>query len=424
MGTWKMSAKEVKRVETLGLVRKGALTLVEASEVLALSYRQAKRVWRRFQREGVGGLVHQSRGRVGNRRLPARVREKALTLVKQKYGDYGSTLAAECLAEEDGLTVQAETLRRWRIAAGLWKSRGTAVHRMRRPRRSCAGQMVQMDGSEHDWLEGRGPRCSLMVIIDDATNWTYARFYPSETLAAAMDCFRRYIQWRGIPHELYVDRDSIYRSDRAPTAQEVLSGTGPLTQFGRAMTQLSIRLILAGSPQAKGRVERRHGVFQDRLIKALRRRKISRLTAANAYLDREFLRQLNARFNVAPANPTDVHRRVGRLNLNLIFCRRENRTVGLDWCVLYENRVFQLLRREQRLALVRRVVEVHEQLDGHIVIRYQGRDLAWREIHAPRRVPAENVLAAAAGAPLPPGAPAAAPFNPALKRKKGTFLLW
>ena len=390
--------------------------------MLALSYRQAKRVWRRFQREGAGGLVHKSRGRVGNRRLPAWVRAKALALVKQRYGDYGSTLAAECLAEEDGLTVQAETLRRWRIAAGLWKSRGTAVHRMRRPRRSCPGQMVQMDGSEHDWFEGRGPRCSLMVIIDDATNWTYARFYPGETLPAAMDCFRRYIQRRGIPHELYVDRDSIYRSDRAPTAQEVLSGTGPLTQFGRAMQQLSIHLILAGSPQAKGRVERRHGVFQDRLIKALRRRKISRLAAANAYLDREYLRQLNARFNVAPANPTDVHRRVGRLNLDLIFCRREQRTVSQDWCVLYENRVFQLLKREQHLALAKRTVEVHERLDGQIVIQYQGRKLAWRERHAPA-VPPAKIFAAAAGAALPPAAPAAALFTPALKRKKGTFLM-
>ena len=416
MRTWKLSAKEVKRVQVLTLVKNGNLTVSKAAELLALSYRQAKRVWTRFQAQGADGLVHKSRGQPGHRRLSASLRKKVLAVVQRKYADYGPTLAAECLAEEEKLHVHPETLRRWGIAGGQWKVRENKSYRTRRARRSCFGQMLQMDGSHHDWFEGRGPWCVLMVIIDDATNYTYARFYEGETMAAAMDCFWRYAKAHGIPHELYVDKAGIYRSDRLPTAQEALAGSGPLSQFGRAMKQLGVRLILAGSPQAKGRVERRHGVFQDRLVKALRRRKIASLSTANAYLDQVFLPQLNERFTVSAADPANVHRPAPR-NLQQIFCRIEQRQVGLDWCVLYDNRVFQLLKREQRLALAKRTVQVHEQLDGQIAICYQGRSLAWRERHPITGVlQAAKIFAAAAGVALPPATPAAASLNPALKR--------
>lgn len=415
MRTWKLSAKEIKRMQVLTLVKNGSLTLSKAAELLSLEYRQAKRVWKRFQAEGAGGLAHRGRGRPGNRRLAASLRKKALALVQRKYADYGPTLASECLAEEAAIHVHPETLRRWGMAAGQWKPRERKAYRTRRERRSCLGQMLQMDGSHHDWFEGRGPWCVLMVIIDDATNFTYARLYEGETMAAAMDCFWRYVQRHGIPHELYVDRDSIYRSDRMPTAAEALAGSGPLSQFGRAMKQLDVRLILAGSPQAKGRVERRHGVFQDRLVKALRRKKINSIQAANAYLDQTFLTQLNGRFTVKAAEAANVHRSAPR-NLQRIFCRIEQRQVGQDWCVVYDNRVFQLLKREQRLALAKRTVQVHEQLDGQIAICYQGRTLAWRERHVTTGVLVAAKLPAAPGAALPPATPAAASLNPALKR--------
>jgi transposase len=405
MRTWKLSAKEVKRVQVLTLVKDGNLTLSRAAEVLSLGYRQAKRVWKRFREQGAGGLAHRARGKPGHRRLAASLRTKVLAIVKRKYADYGPTLAAECLAEEDKLHVHPETLRRWGMAGGQWKPRERKAYRTRRARRSCFGQMLQMDGSHHDWFEGRGPWCVLMVIIDDATNFTYARFYEGETMAAAMDCFWRYARAHGIPHELYVDRDSIYRSDRMPTAAEALAGSGPLSQFGRAMKQLEVRLILAGSPQAKGRVERRHGVFQDRLVKALRRKKIHSIPAANAYLDKVFLHQLNGRFTVKAADSADVHRPAPR-HLHRIFCRIEQRQVGQDWCVLYDNRVFQLLKREQRLALAKRTVQVHEQLDGQVAIYYQGRSLAWRERHPTTGVlQTAKMIAAAAGAALPPATP-------------------
>jgi len=412
MRTWKLSTKEVKRVQVLTLVKNKHLTLSKAAELMELGYRQAKRVWKRFQTQGAGGIAHRSRGKPGNRRLAASLRKRALAVVQRKYADYGPTLAAECLAEEEKLKIHPETLRRWGIATGQWKLREKKAYRTRRERRSCFGQMLQMDGSHHDWFEGRGPWCVLMVIIDDATNYTYARFYAGETMAAAMDCFWRYALAHGIPHELYVDRDSIYRSDRMPTAVETLAGSGPLSQFGRAMKQLEVRLILAGSPQAKGRVERRHGVFQDRLVKALRRRKIKSIQAANAYLDKVFLKQLNKRFTVKAADPANVHRPVPR-NLQRIFCRIEQRQVGQDWCVLYDNRVFQLFKREQRLALAKRTVNVHEQLDGQITISYQGRQLAWRERHPTTGVlQTGKIFAAAAEAALPPAAPAAAALRP------------
>jgi transposase len=412
MRTWKLSSKEVKRVQVLTLVKNKHLTLCKAAELMELGYRQVKRVWKRFQKQGSGGLAHKGRGRPGNRRLAARLRARVLAIVKRKYADYGPTLAAECLREEEKLKIHPETLRRWGIAAGQWKPREKKAYHRRRERRSCFGQMLQMDGSHHDWFEGRGPWCVLMVIIDDATSHTYARFYEGETMAAAMDCFWRYAKTHGIPHELYVDRDSIYRSDRMPTAAEALAGSGPLSQFGRAMKQLSVRLILAGSPQAKGRVERRHGVFQDRLVKALRRRKIQSIQAANIYVDEVFLKELNTRFTVKAADPANVHRPAPR-NLQRIFCRIEQRKVSQDWCVLYDNRVFQFLKRKQRLALARRTVNVHEQLDGQIAICYQGRQLAWRERHPITGVlPPGKIFAAAAEAALPPAAPAAAALRP------------
>ncbi len=420
MGTVKMSGKELKRVEVLTLVKNQGLTLIKAAELLSVSYRQAKRLWRRYREKGSGGLVHRGRGRTGNRRLASRLRRRVLSVVARKYADYGSTLAAECLAEEEGLKVAAGTLRRWRIEAGMWKSRRAGVYRMRRERRSCFGQMAQMDGSHHDWLEGRGRWCVLMVMIDDATNETFARFYEGETMFAAMDCFKRYAKRYGVPHELYVDRDSIYRSDRMPTAKEAIYGTGPLTQFGRAMKQLSVKLIMAGSPQAKGRVERRHGVFQDRLVKALRRRKISSIQGANAYLEKVFLKALNGRFTVQAGSPVNVHQKCPR-DLDAIFCRIEERQVSGDWCVLYDRRVFQLLKREQRLALAKRTVEVREQFDGGVAISYQGRKLSWRERHGSPQMPESEKRAAAAGAALPPAAPAAAASASMRLAKRGHF---
>ena len=385
METIVMSRRERGRLEVLSRVRRGELTLVKAAEFLGIGYRQAKRVWARYQEEGDGGLVHGLRRRPSNHRADVEEKARIVGLYERKYGDYGPTLAAECLEEEDGLLVAPETLRQWLLTAGLWKKRRRrGPHRQRRQRKEQRGELVQMDGSHHDWFEGRRDWAVLMVMIDDATGAIYARFFEGETTFASMETFQRYVQRHGLPRALYTDRDSIYRSDREPTPAEVLAGQEARTQFGRAMEELGVRLILAGSPQAKGRVERCNGTLQDRLVKALRRARIDDLGEANAFLEESYLEEFNARFAVRPAKPGDLHRRLPRdVDLNWVLSDQEARVVQNDWTVRWRNRWFQLASANHKLALVGRRVIVCEQLDGSIRLRYRSRDLAYQEIASP-----------------------------------------
>jgi hypothetical protein len=399
-----MNRKERKRLEVLSRVKRKELSLVKAAELLTLSYRQTKRVYRRYLDEQDAGLVHRLRGRPSNRGTDAQQREQALTLYQEKYRDFGPTLAAEYLAKEDGRVLAVSTLRRWLIAAGAWRIRKKASkHRRWRPRKEHWGEMVQMDGSEHDWFEGRRAWAVLMVMIDDATNRTYAQFFEGETTVAAMTTFGDYARQYGLPRSLYVDRDSIYETTRDATTDEELRETGPLTQFGRAMQELDVDLILAYSPQAKGRVERRNGVLQDRLVKALRLEGISDLAAANQFLREKFLPEFNARFHVEPRRTANLHRRIPKdIRLDLILSFQEPRVVQNDWTVSWRNRCFQLTEANQKLALARRRILVCEQLDGTIRLLYRGRELPCVELpERPPRGPARP----AAVPPLP--APAA-----------------
>jgi molybdenum-dependent DNA-binding transcriptional regulator ModE len=377
-----MSRKERKRLELFSRVKRGELTLAKAAELAGVSYRQAKRVYRRYREESDAGLVHRLRGRPSNRGSDPTLREQALAWYRQRYDDFGPKLAAEYLEREQQLLVGVETLRRWLMAAGLWHTqRKRAVHRRWRERKEHQGEMVQMDGSHHDWFEGRRPWACLMVMIDDASNFTYAQFFEEETTVAAMTTFGRYVEQQGLPQSLYVDRDSIYETTRDATVDEELGETGPETQFGRAMRELSVKLICAHSPQAKGRVERRNAVFQDRLVKALRLAGISDLEAANRYLEETFLPELNRQFNVQPKGEADVHRKVpGDVRLGQVLSFQETRVVQNDWTVVWRRRRFQLTEANQKLALVRKRVLVCERLDGAITWMYQGRELAWDEI--------------------------------------------
>jgi len=377
-----MSRKERKRLEVYSRVKRGELRLSKAAELLGISYRQAKRSYGRYRESGAAGLVHRLRGRRSNRGSAEAQRERVLALYQEKYGDFGPTLAAEYLAREDGQSVAVTTLRRWLISKGLWSpKRKRSVHRRWRARKEHLGEMVQMDGSEHDWFEGRRAKAALMVMIDDATGRVYARFFESETTAAAMEVFQRYVEMYGLPRSLYVDRDSIYKTTRDATADEELQGKEALTQFARAMEELEVELILAHSPQAKGRVERCNGTLQDRLVKALRLAGISDLESANRYLEESFLADLNARFAVKPQAKADLHRRVPRnVKLEQVLSFQENRVVQNDWTVCWRHRRFQLTAANSRLALVRQQVTVCEQLDGTIRLLYKGRELAWEEV--------------------------------------------
>jgi hypothetical protein len=236
MGTLELSRKERSRLEVFARVRDGEVSVARAAGLLRMSVRQARRAWKRYRAQGDAGLTHGLRGKASNRKVGDAIRAAVLRLYREKYADFGPTLAAEKLAADDGHEVGPETLRLWLKAEGLWAGRRHRKrHRSRRERRACLGEMVQMDGSHHDWFEGRGPRCVLMVVIDDATGRVFCRFYESETTAAAFDVFGAYCRKHGVPRALYVDRDSIYRCDRQATVEEALRAASPLTQFGRAM---------------------------------------------------------------------------------------------------------------------------------------------------------------------------------------------
>jgi len=400
METLRMSPNERRRLTVMCQVQSGKLRLGKASELLALSYRQVKRVWARYRLEGDGGLVHRLRGRASNHRGSVKLRKRVLARYVKEYGDYGPTLAAECLAEE-GLEVGVETLRQWLKAAGLWSGQRRArAHRRRRARKEQFGELVQMDGSHHDWFEGRRGWAVLMVMIDDATGRVDAQFFEEETLTAAQTMFRDYALKHGFPQAIYVDRAGIYRSDREPTEAEILAGKEPQTQFGRGMQELGVRLILARSPQAKGRVERMNGTLQDRLVKALRRRKISDLTSANRFLEEEFLEPFNAKFGVAPAAAADLHRAVPpELDLLRVLSVQEERVVQNDWTVRWKNAYLQLPRASQAEPRVSvqpgAQVQVCEQLDGGVRVFAGDRELIWSvtrsEPSRPRRpVPQRN----------------------------------
>ena len=382
MGQLRLSVAERERAEVLWKVSKSSLSLAKAAELLGVSYRQVLRLWKRFQLDGASGLKHGLRDRVSNHRFDAGRRERVLELYRAKSGDFGPTLAVEYLGKLAGEELSEETLRQWLIEAGMWSARRRgAPHRQWRERREHWGEMIQRDGSDHDWFEGRREKASMMVMIDDATNWTHAKFFESETTSAAMTVFGEYVGHYGRPRSLSVDRASIDETTRDSTVEEALQETAPLTQFGRAMRELGVELILAHSPQAKGRVERRHGVFQDRFVKALRLQQINTLESANSYLEREYLDELNEKFPVAARSSLNLHRPLPRgLNLNHVLCYQEQRVVQNDWTVSWCNRILQLGAEHQKLSLARKKIMVSELLDGSIRLTWGSRLLSWTEV--------------------------------------------
>jgi transposase len=379
-----MSSPELRRVEVLARVKSKDLKLTDAAELMEVSYRQAKRLWRRYRKQGAKGLKHGSAGRRSNRAKPEKFREKVLRLIRAKYSGpvgerFGPTLAAEHLASEDGLEVDAETLRRWMLKVGLWsRERKHKPHRKRRERKAHFGELVQMDGSFEKWLEERGPAGCLMNMVDDATGTTLNRLGEQETTWAAAGVLRAWIASYGVPMALYTDWKNVYV--REPNAKERVSGAAPLTQFGAMCGRLGIRIIAASSAQAKGRVERNHGTHQDRLVKKLRRRKIASLAAANEFLQAEYLPEHNRRFARPAAAEEDYHGPApGKRALDEIFRMETERTLSNDWVVRHENRLYQV-KRESSYAPARSKVTVCEWEDGRLEIRYRGKRLGYEEI--------------------------------------------
>jgi len=395
-----MSTRELERVEVMGRVAKGGLKLADAAAILQLSYRQTKRLWRRYRQVGRKGLKHGNAGRTSNRGKPMKLRRRVLNLVKKKYSGseeerFGPTLAAEHLAEEDGIVVDHETLRRWMLAEQLWsRQRKRKKHCQRRERKEHFGELVQLDGSFDDWLEERGPRGCLMNMVDDATSHTQARMGKEETIWAAAGVLQTWIEKYGVPRALYTDWKNVYT--RQATAAEQLRGEVPVTQFGRMCQKLNIRILAASSPQAKGRVERSHGTHQDRLIKKLRRKGIDRYEAANRFLENEYLPAHNRRFARPAAQPEDYHgRKLTARELRLIFRLETERTISNDWVIRHEGRSLQLQPRQRRYGPTKSKALVCEWEDGTMEVYYRGDRMQFTEISEPVRKPS------------PPRAPAA-----------------
>src|SRR5688572_4323358 len=346
-----MSDREFVRAAILRRVLAGELSVREATPLLGVSYRQAKRLVGRYRAHGRKGLVHGNAGRRSNRAVPAVHRAAVVALVREQYGGgsargpgqrLGPTLAAEHLWSDHGILVPVTSLTRWMREAGLWsRVRRARPRHARRERKAHVGELVQLDGSFHDWFEGRGPRACVMTMIDDATGRTLLRFGQEETIWAAANLLRAWIAAYGVPRAIYADWKNVYQ--RAPTLNERARGETPVTHFGRMCAKLGITLIGAATPQAKGRVERGHGTHQDRLIKKLRLRDISDIAAANAYVTREYLPAHNARFALAPASAVEYHVPRDRRRLDAdIFCLESPRIVAPDHVVQYDGQSLQL----------------------------------------------------------------------------------
>jgi transposase-like protein len=385
-----MSQRERDRLKVMSLVLEGKRLQKEAARLLKLSTRQIRRLQRRLESQGDGGIVHKLRGLPSNARWDPLERQKIIQAYRKEFTDFGPTLAAEKLAQR-GLNVSHETLRTWLLAEGLWHPRRKRdQHRQRRQRRECRGELVQADGSHHDWLEGRGPRMVLVAMIDDATSQLTARFYPGETTEAYMDLLGRYLRKHGRMVAMYVDRDSIFRAeDKHPDDPRPT-----WTQFSRALGQLQIELILANSPQAKGRVERSFQTAQDRLVKELRIADARTIEQANDVLNKMYLPWFNRCCSVKPSSPNDAHRPLHpSMHLESILSPQVQRKVANDYTIRLDNHVYQLLPPAlpgQRGG----TVTIEHRLDGTLWMRFKKTYLAYHCLGPADRFPG--------GGPPPP----------------------
>jgi hypothetical protein len=375
-----MSKKEFKRLPILHKVMERRLTQVKAAEMLDLSDRQIRRIILKIKNSGDQAIAHRNRGKESPFKIPREEEDRIVSILEKRYFDFGPTFASEKLLECEGIKISKEKIRQLMIHHDLdypdRKKKGK-VHQWRE-RKHHRGEMVQMDGSDHDWLESRGPRLILMGYIDDASNEIYGRFYEYEGTFSAMDSFKRYIIKYGIPFSFYVDRHSAYKTTRQTNLDEDLKGEFAKTQFARALSELDVKIIFAQSPQAKGRIERVFETLQDRLVKELRLAKISTRDGANSFLE-TYLPKHNARFAMKPFKKSNLHKPVpGNLNLAEIFCIKEYRTIGNGYTFYWRNRIF--LIKNPSITMKKQRVCVMEQFDGEIVLKLKNKYLSFVEV--------------------------------------------
>jgi hypothetical protein len=380
-----MSREEIKRLHYVKNAEEGKISQVEAAKVLEISDRQFRRLVFKYRAVGETGVVHGLRGKRSNRRKAESLREKILKLYEKKYYGFGPTLLSEKLIELEGIEVSDEWLRQLLISdKGIersWQRKGRK-HRQWRERKADCGAMVQMDGSIHDWFEGRGSECVLMGYIDDATGRVYGRFYEYEGTFPAMGSFRHYIRKHGIPSSLYLDKHGAYQSKKKLTIEEELEGKEkPETQFERAVVELGVKIIAANSPQAKGRIERLFNTFQDRVIKEMRLAGVSSIEEANKFLV-WYLPKYNKRFSVVARNSMDLHRAVPKgINLDRIFCIKTTHPIRNDYTVIHEKKLYQIEDRTRAKKVV-----LEERINGAIKIYAGDKSLKYKQIESlPKR---------------------------------------
>ena len=381
-GTLLMSRKDSKKVQILSRVKDRLITVRRAGELLHLSHRQAKRLWKRYREGGEKAVIHRGRGAPSNNHLDPELKQRVLDRYRDVYQGFGPTLAVEKLSEEDQLgPISRETLRLWLLEAGLWqRHRRHRPYRKRREPRHHFGELLQLDGSHHPWFGEEHNSYCLMNLVDDATGVTLAIMSEQETTEAAMRILWAWIELYGIPLALYCDLKNVYLSDREPTLEEQLEGKLPRTAFGMACERLGIEIISAHSPQAKGRVERKHGVYQDRFVKELRLRSAKTIAEANMILQGGFVEKLNKKFARQPLEAEDFHVPLNaRHDLRDIFCFDQARSVSQDWVIRNENRFYQLFRDRGSLPRAGSKVTVRLWLDGSVHILHRGRRLQFKE---------------------------------------------
>lgn len=372
-----ISQEELKRLHLIYKALGREIKQGEAAEILSISDRQVRRLIKRVKEEGDGGIRHKSRGRPSNRRVAEEIKDKAINLYRKRYADFGPTLAAEKLLEIHKIKISDETLRKWLQESGdIKKTRKGRAHRKWRERKNHFGEMVQMDGSHHDWLEGRGDKSVLMGYIDDATNNIFARFYEYEGTIPAMDSFRHYVEKYGLPMSIYLDRHTTYKSTAKPTIEDELNNTEPLSQFERAMKELGVEIIHANSPQAKGRIERLFKTLQDRLVKEMRLEGIKTTAEANKFLE-NYLPDYNKRFAVTPRKEANLHREAPKdLPLDKVLRIKTERTLRNDFTIAHNRKLYQIEDKTRA-----KKVTIEEKLDGRMEITYKEASLRFKEIN-------------------------------------------
>ena len=375
-----MSRREIRRVGIIQRVEEKRITQCEAGKILGVSGRQVIRLTQKYREQGEEGLIHGLRGQPSNRGIDPQRKKTIVALYREQYTGFGPTLASEKLEERNHLTIHPETLRRWLREEKIeYPQRRGKQHRRWRERKACYGEMVQIDGSTHAWLDDRSPKMVLMAYIDDATGQVYGRFYAYEGTLPAMDSFWRYSQRSGLPQSIYLDRHETYKSPSKLTLEDELAGREQSeSQFQRAMRELDVQVKYAYSPQAKGRIERLFKTLQDRLIKEMRLEGIASMEEANLFLE-NYLPHYNQRFSHPPSNPTNLHRQPPRpRNLFSILCIQQSRALRLDGTFRYQNHWYQI-----QGSLRPKTLQIQEWIDGTLHVFQDSKELPYRKIQGP-----------------------------------------